>query len=220
MEDRIRYPEIDNFIRSIIPSKKGHMKEIEEYALINHIPIVTPETAAFLKVTIRLHKPERILEAGTAIGYSASIMAESMPETGFIDTIEIKEETAAIARNNIKILGHDKKVRVIVGDALEIMQCLTTGYDMIFLDAAKGQYNEYFTEAFRLLNPGGLLISDNVLYKGLVAQPDPIPHKHRTIAVNLREYLLRLYSNDQLETAVIPIGDGMVVSVKKGKPNE
>jgi predicted O-methyltransferase YrrM len=219
MEDKIRYPEIDSFIRNIIKSQSGHIKAMEEYARFNHVPIVTPEAAAFLKVLVSLHKPARILEAGTAIGYSASIMAGVMPDDGCIDTIEIDEETAGIARSNIETLGFGKKIRVLVGDALEIMQCLATAYDMIFLDAAKGQYTEYFREAFRLLNPGGLLVSDNILYKGLVAQEGMVPHKHRTIAVKLREYLYEICHNDNLETAVIPIGDGMAVSVKKGNRN-
>ena len=220
MEDKIRYPEVDIFVRSVIERESGYFKELEAYAQLNHIPIVPPETAAFLKVLIHLHKPERILEAGTAIGYSANIMASAMPEGGNIDTIEIDEETAEIAQQNIRIMGLEKRIRVLVGDALEIMQCITSTYDMIFLDAAKGQYSEYLTEALRLLRTGGLLVSDNVLYKGLVTQVQPVAHKHRTIAVKLREYLYEICHDDRLQTAIIPIGDGMAVSVKKGEKHE
>ena len=220
MEDKIRYPEIDFFIRNIIKGETGHLKKMEEYARLRHIPIVQAETAALLKVLVNIHRPQRILEAGTAIGYSSGIMAKAMSENGMIDTIEIDEETALLARDNIRELGLQNKIKVIVGDALEIMQCLYSSYDMIFLDAAKGQYNEYFAEAFRLLRPGGLLVSDNVLYKGLVAQSGPVLHKHRTITMKLREYLVELCRSDQLETAVIPIGDGLAVSVKKGEKNE
>lgn len=216
MEEKLRYPEVDSFLRSTIERETGFLKELEDYAEKNHVPILQPESAAFLKVLVRTHKPERILEAGTAIGYSAAIMAQVMPTGGIIDTIEIDEETAELARKNIKAMNLDKSIRVLLGDALDVMQCLSTPYDLIFLDAAKGQYKEYFNKALRLLKPGGLLVSDNVLYKGLVTQNEALPHKHRTIAVNLREYLNTLCHDSRFETAIIPIGDGMAVSYRKG----
>lgn len=214
MEDRIRYPEIDSFIRSLISREKGIYKEMEEYARALFIPIVPPETAALLKVLTRIHRPQKILEAGTAIGYSALIMAEASDVDTRIDTIEINEQTADIAEKNIAKLGYAKKIKVIRGDALEVMQCLTSTYDMIFLDASKGQYIEYLSECLRLTAKGGVIISDNVLYKGLVAQDGIIVHKHRTIATRLKEYLGKLCNNPELETAVIPIGDGMAVSYR------
>lgn len=216
MEDRIIYPEIIEYLRSTIGRETGFIKELEEYASLNHIPIIQPESAALLKILVKLHKPQKILEAGTAIGYSACILYEAMNKAGIIDTIEIDEEMADLAMKNINSMGFDKCIRVLVGDALEVMECLNSPYDMIFLDAAKGQYNEYLTQALRLLKSGGLLISDNVLYKGLVAQIERVPHKHRTIAVNLREYLQQICSDDRLETTLIPIGDGMAISLKKG----
>ncbi|NLB77936.1 MAG: O-methyltransferase [Clostridiaceae bacterium] len=216
MEDRIIYPEIIEYLRSTICRETGFLKELEEYASLHHIPIIQPESATLLKILVKLHKPQRILEAGTAIGYSACILYEAMNKAGIIDTIEIDEEMADLAMKNINSMGFDKCIRVLVGDALEVMECLNSPYDMIFLDAAKGQYNEYLTQALRLLKSGGLLISDNVLYKGLVAQIERVPHKHRTIAVNLREYLQQICSDDRLETTLIPIGDGMAISLKKG----
>jgi len=219
MEDRIRYPEIDEYLRQVIKREDGFLKELEEYARLNYVPIVTPESAALLKVLVTMHRPSRILEAGTAIGYSSIIMANAYKKS-VIDTIEIDENMAQMARKNIAVLGLYERIRVLTGDALEIMKCLITPYDMIFLDAAKGQYIEYFEEAFRLLKPGGLLVSDNVLYKGLVAMKDPVPHKHRTITVKLREYLSTICHDPRLETSIIPIGDGMAVSVKKGEFNE
>jgi predicted O-methyltransferase YrrM len=220
MQEKLRYPEVDAFLRSTIQREAGFLQELEEYAEKNYVPIIQPESAALLKVLIRIHKPIRILEAGTAIGYSAAVMAGAMPEDGIIDTIEIDEETAELARQNIKSMNLDKKIRVLLGDALEVMQCISTPYDMIFVDAAKGQYNEYLNEALRLLKTGGLLISDNVLYKGLVTQTESLPHKHRTIAVNLREYLHNICHDKRLETSIIPIGDGMALSFRKGDYNE
>jgi len=216
MEDKICYEHINRYIRVVISRETGFLKEMEDYARSNYIPIIQPETAALLKVLVKIHKPSRILEAGTAIGYSSIIMARANSEA-VIDTIEINEEYAKIAEKNIIGMGLGERVRIIVGDALEVMQCLSTPYDMIFLDAAKGQYVEYLPEVLRLLKPGGILISDNILYKGLVAQPDPIPHKHRTIANNLRKYLELICNDEQLETSVIPIGDGLAVSVKEGE---
>lgn len=217
MEEQLRYPEVDVFLRSVIKRETGLLKELEEYAQANHVPIVPPETAAFLKVLVGLYQPKRILEAGTAIGYSAMIMAGAMGEQGILDTIEIDEDMADQARKNINRMGMEHRIRILGGDALEVMQCLTSPYDMIFLDAAKGQYTEYLPEAMRLLKNGGVLISDNVLYKGLVTINGPVAHKHRTITMKLRDYLFEICHDDRLQTAIIPIGDGMAVSVRKGE---
>ncbi len=216
MEERIIYPEIIKYIRSVIRRETGLLKELEDYASLNHIPIIQPESAALLKILVKLHNPQRILEAGTAIGYSACVLYEAMDKSGIIDTIEIDEEMAELAKKNIISMGFDKCIRVLLGDALEVMECLNSSYDMIFLDAAKGQYNEYLNHALRLLRPGGILVSDNVLYKGLVTQIERVPHKHRTIAVKLNEYLHQICNDDRLETSIISIGDGMAISLKKG----
>lgn len=216
MEEKITFPEIDLFLRSTIKREVGFLKELEGYAAKNHIPIVQPETAALLKVLVSLSKPTRVLEAGTAIGYSSLVIAQEMGASGTIDTIEIDDDMAEAARKNIESMGLSNQIRVLLGDALEVMECLNSKYDFIFLDAAKGQYNEYLNHAMRLLKPGGLLVSDNVLYKGLVAQNQKVMHKHRTIAVKLKEYLHQICHDDRLQTTIIPIGDGLAVSIKKG----
>jgi predicted O-methyltransferase YrrM len=138
-----------------------------------------------------------------------------MGTSGTVDTIEIDEDMAEAARKNIEIMDLSKRIRVLQGDALEVMECLDTAYDFIFLDATKGRYIEYFDHAIRLLRPGGLLVSDNVLYKGLVAQNQKVVHKHRTIAVKLKEYLQLLCHDERLNTSIIPIGDGLAVSLKR-----
>lgn len=215
MEDRIRYPEIDEFIRNTIAREEGLLREMEEYARLNHIPVIAPETAALLKILIKVQRPQRILEVGTAIGYSALVMACASGGKAHIDTIEISEEMAGMAESNMKKSGFGSCVRVLRGDALEILQCLTTAYDMVFLDASKGQYPEFLPECLRLTREGGIILSDNVLYRGLVARNGQVEHKHRTIAVRLKEYLESLCSNPLLDTAIIPIGDGLALSYKK-----
>jgi predicted O-methyltransferase YrrM len=220
LEDRINYPEIVYFLRNTIKRETGYLKELEDFALKNHIPIIQPESAAFIKTLVMLKRPQRILEVGTAIGYSATIMLEAMDKSGIIDTIEIDEQIAEIAKRNIKKMGYDNRIRVIIGDASEVLECINSPYDLIFLDAAKGQYCEYLEHAVRLLRPEGLLLSDNVLYKGGVVQGENAPHKHRTIAVNLKKYLYEICHDESLETSVIPIGDGMAISLKKGELDE
>lgn len=214
MENMIRYPEIDRYIRSVIKREEGILKELEDYAVMHFIPVVQPETAALLKVILKIRNPLRILEAGTAIGYSAILMAKYSDEKTAIDTIEIDEDMASAAETNFKRSGFGSRIKVLRGDALEVMQCLSTPYDMIFLDASKGQYAEYLPECMRLTAGGGLIVSDNILYKGLVAKEGTVEHKHRTIAARLREYLSMLCGNPLLETSVIPIGDGIAVSYR------
>ena len=215
MDERINYTEIEEFLRTVIKREEGFLGELESYARENFIPVIQPETAALLKVLIGIHKPERVLEAGTAIGYAACVIAGAMGASGTVDTIEINGDMVDMARKNIETMGLDARVRVLQGDALDVMECLSTPYDLIFLDAAKGQYLEYFEQAMRLLKPGGLLVSDNVLYKGLVTQNRNAVHKHRTIAAKLNEYLQLLCHDERLETAIIPIGDGLAISLKK-----
>jgi predicted O-methyltransferase YrrM len=214
MENRKGISDTESFIRSVIKKQTGFMHELERYAEEYFIPIVTPETAAFLRVMVRIIKPRRILEAGTAIGYSAIVFAEASGKDTLIDTIENDEGMADAAEANIRRMGYEDRIRVIRGDALEVLQCLTTEYDMIFLDAAKGQYVEYLPECLRLTSKGGVIISDNILYKGLVAAREGVGHKHRTIAVRMKEYVARLCESPHLDTAIIPVGDGMAVSYR------
>jgi predicted O-methyltransferase YrrM len=219
MIEEVSNHEIKKFISSVIKRETGYLKQLEEYAVSNHIPIISPEAAALLKILIKIHKPGRILEIGTAVGYSACIMAKAF-EGAKITTLEIDEAMTEKARETINKMKLEKRIHIIQGDALEIMQCLSSKFDMIFLDGPKGQYIEYIPEILRLLKAGGLLVSDNVLYKGLVAKEGTVMHKHRTIAVNLKRYLYELCSNEELDTSIIPIGDGMAISYRKGEINE
>ncbi|NLN66003.1 MAG: O-methyltransferase [Clostridiaceae bacterium] len=215
LENEINYPHIRDYLFDVTKHREPLLVEMEEYAINNHIPVIQRESSRLLRVLCTLARPRRILEVGTAIGYSAIILASEMGTQGVVDTIEIDEDRVQEANRYIERSGIKTTIRVIHGDAAEVLQCLTTPYDMIFLDAAKGQYMEFLPHCLRLLNPGGVLVSDNILYRGMVAKEGFIEHKHRTIATRLKAYIDALMSDDNLLTSIIPIGDGMAVSIKK-----
>lgn len=215
MENEINYPHILDYLGKMINQEDPLLKEMEEYARNHHIPVIQRESGRLLEVLCALSKPEKVLEVGTAIGYSAIQFARMMAMTGIVDTIELDENRADEADKYIRRAGLEKIIRVLRGDAAEILQCLEHPYDFIFLDAAKGQYIEFLPYCLRLLNPGGILVSDNILYRGMVTKDGFIEHKHRTITVRLKAYIDALLSDDKLLTSIIPIGDGMAVSIKK-----
>jgi len=210
----ICYDYINDYIRKTIRKSSGILSELEEFAGKNHIPIVQPEVARLITVLGRIQKPERILEVGTAIGYSAILLSEIIRPGGKIDTIDRYELMLEYAKENIKKAGKEHIINVISGEALDVLKCLDKKYDMIFLDAAKGQYMEFLPECLRMLNPGGLIISDNILYKGMVANDDLVVRRKKTIVKRMRTYLYYICNNEQLDTCIIPIGDGVAVSYK------
>ena len=191
--------------------KNEFLKELEELALKEYIHIIQPEVVQLIKVIFKTAKVKSVLEIGTAIGYSAINFAYFTE--GRITTIERSAEMAAAARKNIEKCGMAEHIEVVEGEALEILKNIEQPYDCIFLDAAKGQYINFLPECLRILKPGGLLISDNVLYRGKVALDGFIPRKHRTIIRNLKEYIDEI--TEKLETTVLPIGDGVAVSIVK-----
>ena len=211
----ICYDYINHYIRETIKKNEGILKELEEYAALYHVPIIQPEVARMLTVTGKMIKPQRILEVGTAIGYSAILMTEFLEANGKIDTIDRSEKMIYAAKENIKKAALEDKINIITGDALDVLQCLNKTYDLIFVDAAKGQYSEFLPECLRMLKPGGVLFSDNVLYKGMVANDDLIVFRKKTIVKRMREYLDTICRDENLETSIIPIGDGVAISYKK-----
>ncbi len=215
LENEITYPFINEFLSGIIRQNDRLLCEMEEYARKNNIPVIQRESARFLELLCLLAKPRRILEIGTAIGYSAIVLAKTLNGDCIIDTVEIDEDMVIEANGFIQRSGLDKAIRVVNGDAAEVLQCLTTPYDFIFLDAAKGQYMEFLPHCLRLLNAGGLLITDNILYRGMVAKEGHVEHKHRTITVRLRKYIDEIMGTENLTTSIVPIGDGLAVSLKR-----
>ncbi len=204
------------YIHSLESPESEIIETIEREAIESYVPIIRKETQSLLKVLLLLKKPVKILEVGTAIGFSSILMSEYMPKNGHITTIEKYEKRIPIARENFKRAGKEDKITLLEGDALEIMQSLDDSYDMIFMDAAKGQYIRYLPEALRLLRPEGLLISDNVLQDGDVIESRfAVERRNRTIHSRMREYLYELKHKEGLQTTILPLGDGVALSVKK-----
>lgn len=214
IEDNINYEYITRYIRSSLKASEGSIAEMESFAKEYDVPISQPETIKMIELLIRIGKISNILEVGTAIGYSAIRMVYAGADS--IDTIEINPEAAQRAKANVEREGLDSKIHIIEGDAKEILPTLEGMYDMIFIDAAKAQYNEFFAHCMRMLKPGGILISDNVLYKGMTATDELVLHRKRTIVKRLREYISMLCSNPELETDILPLGDGVAISIKIG----
>ena len=212
-EDNINYEYIIRYIRDTIPSSEGFIKELEEYAKVNSVPISQPESIRLTEILLKLKNPERILEIGSAIGYSAIKMA--LASNAQITTIELSEEMADKAEENIEKMGLFNRIKVLRGDAAQVIKTLDTEFDVIFMDAAKGHYMDFFNECDRLIKKGGLLISDNVLYKGMTATDDLVVRRKITIVRRLRAYLEMLKENKDYSTAIIPIGDGVALSIKE-----
>ncbi len=203
------------YINSLENGDSPVVQAVAREARDSFVPIIRKETAGLLKTLVEMKRPLRILEVGTAVGYSALLMAEHMPEGGHITTIEKYDKRIPIARENFKRAGMDKRITLIEGDAAEVMDGLDETYDLIFMDAAKGQYIHFLPKVMRLLAIGGVLISDNVLQDGdLIESRFAVSRRNRTIHARMREYLYELKHRLDLQTAIIPIGDGVTVSVK------
>lgn len=203
------------YIRSLDRGENEEIRAIEQEAKQENIPIIRKETAALLKVLLRMKKPQRLLEVGAAVGFSSILMSEYTGEECQITTIEKFEPRIIKARENIKKTGKEKKITLLEGDALEILKGLAPSYDFIFMDAAKAQYIHFFPEVMRLLEVGGVLVSDNVLQDGDIVQSRyAVTRRNRTIHSRMREYLWELTHNDCLETVVLPVGDGVTVSTR------
>lgn len=215
IDDNINHEYIIRYLRDILPKRTGFLKELEDYAKAHDVPISQPETMRLLELLTELTGAESILEVGCAIGYSSICMAKAGAK--HIDTIEISEEMAALAAENINAAGLSECIHIHTGDAKEILPAMNGRYDIIFVDAAKAQYGEFFPHCMRMLRPGGLLVSDNVLYKGMTATDELMQHRKITIIKRLRSYLSMLSSNEELSTSVLPVGDGVALSLYKKK---
>ena len=184
---------------------------IKQNALEEHIPIIMDDTLEVISTELKKRVTKRILEIGTAVGYSAICFSKYLAENGRIDTIERDEERVEEAKQNIKEIGLEDKIQIYEGDAVEILPTLNEKYDMVFIDAAKGKYPFFLQQALRLLNDNGIIFADNILYKGYVMS-DYNKHKQRTAVRNLREYIKEVTENENLETEILEVGDGLAIS--------
>lgn len=206
---------IATYINSLDTGNSDFVNQLRRRAVLEKVPIIRQEAEHLLKVLIRLKQPKNILEVGTAVGYSALMMSEVMPEDCRITTIEKYEKRIPIAKENFRLAGKEEVITLLEGEAIEILEHLEGSYDLIFMDAAKGQYIHFLPAVMRLLSLGGTLISDNVLQDGeIIESRYCVMRRNRTIHTRMREYLYELTHRKDLETSILPIGDGMTVSVK------
>lgn len=212
---------IVTFINSMETENSEILEAIEREALDTCVPIIRKEMQSFLKVLITIQKPMRILEVGTAVGFSALLMSEYAPEECRITTIENYEKRIPIARENFRRAGKEQQITLLEGDASEVLKDLDQSFDFIFMDAAKGQYIHFMPEVLRLLADGGTLVSDNVMQDGdIIESRFAVERRNRTIHARMREYLYELKHNEELVTSILPLGDGVAVSTKRGQLKE
>ena len=203
------------YINSLDMGNTPFLAELEQYAIRERVPIIRREMQSFIKMFLAVNRPKRILEVGTAIGFSTLLMCEYGPEKCQITTIENYEKRIPIALENFKKYGRSHQITLLAGDAKDLLKTLDESYDFIFMDAAKGQYIHFLPEVLRLLKKGGLLVSDNVLQDGdIIESRFAVTRRNRTIYSRMRDYLWQLKHMKEFETAVLTVGDGVTISTK------
>lgn len=211
VEERMR-----TYINSLDPGNTEFLEALEKEALSSGVPIIRREMQSFIKVLLAVKKPKRILEVGTAVGFSTLLMCEYGPQDLEITTIENYEKRIPIAKENFLRAGRNSQITLLEGDAGQILKELEPAYDMIFMDAAKGQYIHWLEDVIRLLSPEGVLLSDNVLQEGEIIESHYlVERRNRTIYKRMREYLYTLKHEERLLTSILPLGDGAALSIKK-----
>lgn len=193
---------------------KVELAKIKEKALEDHVPIIMDDTLEVIAKILKEKQPKRILEIGAAVGYSAICFSEYLAADGFIDTIERDEQRIVEAKENFKKAEVQGKINLYEGDAVEILPTLNQNYDIVFIDAAKGKYPFFLEQALRMINKNGIIIADNILYKGYVMS-DYNEHKQRTAVKNLREYIAKVNDNINMKTEILEVGDGLAISKMK-----
>ncbi|MDW7672620.1 MAG: O-methyltransferase [Bacillota bacterium] len=211
----ITQPYVSDYLDTLARPRTGILARLEHDALEQEIPIITPEVASLMEILIQTAQCRQLLEVGTATGYSALLFCMAAGPESRVITIEREPHLIDTARRNIDEAGLSGQIKVMPGDALEVLPCLTEPVDLIFLDGAKGHYTEMLDHCLALLKPGGLLVSDNILYKGMVAADiSGVKRRQRTIVRRMRAYLNTITTHPQLQTSLLPVGDGLAVSLK------
>jgi O-methyltransferase len=205
---------VENYIRETLKPSQGLLRDLELYAEENSVPIIHKEVADLLRVILKLKRPKKILELGCAIGYSSLFFADVLDGDVEIVTTERNPIMLERAQDNIKKAGMEDRIKILVGDAEETLKDLEGTFDMIFIDAAKGHYKMFFDMLIGKLNHGGIVISDNILYKGMIASDDYVVRRKKTIVKRMRTYLDYICDLEGISTSLIPIGDGLAISYK------
>lgn len=211
---------VEAYIKDTLKKSEGFLLELEAYAKEFNVPIMTKETAEFIKTVGLIKKPKNILEIGTAIGYSAITFCEFLQDDGHIETIELKPEMVMKARENIKKMGLSNKITVIAGNAIDVLNNIDKKYDMIFIDAAKGQYEAFYDLCAHMVKDDGIIISDNVLYRGMVAKGVKVPKNKKHLVNKLDKFLKKTIEDERFQSSIMSIGDGVCLSYRKVKENE
>jgi len=211
----VTYDYMEAFVRGLIPDSTGILKELEIYANNNNVPIIQKEVAKFLELMVNIKKPYKILELGTAIGYSAILMSLCLNNNCSITTIERDETMIEVAKSNLTKYGFEKNINIVSGECLEVLESLDDEFDMIFMDAGKGHYNHFLPHCLRLLKSDGIIFADNVLFRGMVASKDLVVRRKITIVKRMKTYLDMVSSNEELITSVIPMGDGIAITTRR-----
>jgi predicted O-methyltransferase YrrM len=216
----ITYDYMEQYIKGLINEKSNILKEMESFAKENFVPIVQEETGKFLEFMVTVKRPLKILELGTAIGYSAILMCMNSDKNTKVTTIERDDKMIKIAKDNIIKYGYEDKIEIIQGECLEALKSLDDKFDMIFMDAGKGHYNHFLPECLRLLDEKGIIIADNVLFRGMVASDELVERRKITIVKRMRKYLELVSNDNKLITSIIPMGDGIAVTTRRNIDNE
>lgn len=212
---KITYDYMEDYIRGLIPERTGTLKEIEDFARENGVPIVQKETGVFLEFMTSMKKPKKILELGTAVGFSSILMYESAGVEPDIVTIERDEKMIEMAKVNLDRFNLRDKIKIEQGDCLEVLERLDDKFDLIFMDAGKGHYNHFLPHCLRLLKDDGIILADNVLFRGMVASQELVKRRKITIVKRMRTYLDLVTQDESLITSVIPMGDGIAVTKRR-----
>ena len=211
----VTFDYMEEYLRGLIPNRDKDLLELEKFAIENRVPIIQKETAKFLEFMISMKEPNNILELGTAIGYSSILMSKTLNNKCKITTIERDEKMINLAKENIKSFGLEDNIEIKEGEFLEILEKLDDKYDLIFMDAGKGHYNHFLPHCLRLLSDKGVIIADNVLFRGMVASDDLVKRRKITIVKRMRTYLDIVSNDKNLITTVIPMGDGIALTKRR-----
>ena len=211
----VTFDYMEEYLRGLIPNRDKDLLELEKFAIENRVPIIQKETAKFLEFMISMKEPNNILELGTAIGYSSILMSKTLNNKCKITTIERDEKMINLAKENIKSFGLEDNIEIKEGEGLEILEKLDNKYDLIFMDAGKGHYNHFLPHCLRLLSDKGVIIADNVLFRGMVASDDLVKRRKITIVKRMRTYLDIVSNDKNLITTVIPMGDGIALTKRR-----